>query len=271
MRPGAYDATALCVTPNGMYSPSEDPPLIRVRACARAGFVGGLRTRYILPMQLPITSPSYPADVYDLLPSKIIGIGVNYREHAKEMHKDLPEEPIVFLKPPSALLPPHGVILRPMAYKRVDYEGELAVVIARQARNVSERNALEYVLGYTCAIDVSIRELQKKDGQWARAKGFDTFCPVGPRIVGGIDPSDLGLVTRQNGVIRQSSRTSDMIFSVQTLVAFLSGFMTLEPGDMILTGTPHGVGPIAPGDVIEVDIEHVGLLSASVAAQNGAS
>ncbi|MCB9707720.1 MAG: fumarylacetoacetate hydrolase family protein [Myxococcales bacterium] len=215
-------------------------------------------------MKLPLVSPSYPGDVYDLLPSKIIGIGVNYREHAKEMQKELPEEPIVFLKPPSALLAPLGTISAPMEYGRVDYEGELAVIMARQARNLEERDALAHVLGYTCAIDVSVRELQKKDGQWARAKGFDTFCPVGPRIVGDIDPADLKLVTRQNGLTRQSSRTSDLIFSVPKLIAFLSQVMTLEAGDMILTGTPQGVGPMAAGDIIEVDIEQIGCLKVSV-------
>lgn len=217
-------------------------------------------------MLLPLASPYLKDDVYDLQPSKIIGVGVNYRDHAQEMHKHEPDEPILFLKPPSALLAPNGCIVRPMQYRRVDYEGELAIVMARQACCIQKEDALDYVLGYTCAIDVSIRELQKKDGQWIRAKGFDTFCPVGPRIVGGIDPTDLAIVTRQNGTIRQSARTSQMIFSVPTLLTFISHIMTLQPGDLIITGTPSGVGPMEPGDCIEVDIERIGTLCARVAA-----
>lgn len=218
-------------------------------------------------MLLPIESPLLKDPTYDLQPSKIVGVGVNYRDHAQEMHKTEPDEPILFLKPPSALLAPDGSIARPMQYRRVDYEGELAIVMARQASRIKEADALDYILGYTCAIDVSIRELQKKDGQWIRAKGFDTFCPVGPRIVGGIDPTDLAIVTRQNGTVRQSARTSQMIFSVPKLLTFISQVMTLQAGDLIITGTPSGVGPMEPGDSIEVDIERIGTLRAMVAAR----
>ncbi len=219
-------------------------------------------------MQLPITSRHHDGKMYDVRPSKIVGVGVNYREHASEMKKDAPEEPILFLKPPSALLKPDAVIAIPTEYKRVDYEGELAVIMGRQARAVSEDEALKYVLGYTCALDISIRELQKKDGQWIRAKGFDTFCPIGPCIVDGIDPTQLALTTRQNGIVRQSARTSDMIFSVPKLLSFISHIMTLEAGDIIITGTPSGVGPLAPNDSIEVEIEHIGTLRESVVSRS---
>ena len=207
------------------------------------------------------------SETIELVPSKIIGIGVNYRAHAVEMGKGLPEEPLMFLKPRSAMVPTEAVIERPLGYDRVDFEGELGVVIGRRARRVSRDRALEVVMGFTCINDVSCRDLQKKDGQWARAKGFDTFCPVGPRIVAGLDPSKLRLVTRVNGVVRQDSPTSDLIFDVPTLVAFASEHMTLEVGDVISTGTPSGVGNLAPGDVVEIDIAGIGVLRNSVAAR----
>jgi len=202
----------------------------------------------------------------DLVPSKIIGIGVNYRAHAVEMGKSLPDEPLVFLMPRSALLPEGFPIERPTEYERVDYEGELGVVIGRRARRVSPDDALDFVLGYTCINDVTVRDLQKKDGQWARAKGFDTFCPLGPAIVAGLDPSNLRLVTRVNGQVRQDSSTSDMIFDVRALIAFISSHMTLEVGDVISTGTPSGVGNLEPGDVVEVEIEGIGILRNPVIA-----
>lgn len=198
---------------------------------------------------------------YDLVPSKIIGIGVNYRAHAVEMGKGLPEEPLMFLKPRSALLPTGGAIERPSGYERVDYEGELGVVIGRRARRVSRDRALDYVLGFTCINDVTVRDLQKKDGQWSRAKGFDTFCPLGPRIVPGLDPRNLRIRTRVNGTVRQDSTTADLIFDVATLIAFCSEHMTLEVGDVISTGTPSGVGNLAPGDTVEVEIEGIGVLT----------
>jgi 2-keto-4-pentenoate hydratase/2-oxohepta-3-ene-1,7-dioic acid hydratase in catechol pathway len=203
----------------------------------------------------------------DLVPSKIIGIGVNYRAHAKEMGKGEPDEPLLFLKPRSALVPDGAAIERPAGYERVDYEGELGVVIGVRARRVSRERALDYVMGLTCINDVTVRDLQKKDGQWARAKGFDTFCPLGPRIVAGLDPASLRLVTRVNGVVRQDSSTSDMIFDVRALVAFASAHMTLEPGDVITTGTPSGVGNLTPGDVVEIEIEGIGVLRNPVVAR----
>lgn len=202
-------------------------------------------------------------EVLDLVPSKIIGIGVNYRAHAVEMGKGLPEEPLMFLKPRSALLPDGGAIERP-DYDQVHYEGELGVVIGTRCRRVSRERALDHVLGFTCINDVSVRDLQKKDGQWARAKGFDTFCPLGPKIVGGLDPRNLRIQTRVNGGVRQDSTTADLIFDVPTLIAFCSQHMTLEVGDVITTGTPAGVGNMTPGDTVEIEIEGIGILKNTV-------
>jgi len=203
-------------------------------------------------------------DEIDLVPSKIIGIGQNYRAHAAEMGKGIPEEPLMFLKPRSAMIPDGGRILRPSGYERVDYEGELGVVIGQRARRVSKASALDVVMGFTCVNDVTVRDLQKKDGQWTRAKGFDTFCPIGPRIVGGLDPSNLKIATRVNGVTKQDSFTSDLIFDVPTLIAFVTQHMTLEVGDVISTGTPAGVGNLAVGDTVEVEIEGIGILRNTV-------
>lgn len=203
----------------------------------------------------------------DLVPSKIIGIGQNYRAHAAELGKPLPEEPLMFLKPASAILATAGAIERPAGYDRVDYEGELGVVIGARVSRVSRERALEYVMGLTCVNDVTVRELQKADGQWARAKGFDTFCPIGPRIVANLDPSNLRITTRVNGEIRQNTSTADMIFDVPTLIAFVSKHMTLEVGDVISTGTPSGVGNLAVGDRVEVEIEGIGVLANSVVAR----
>ena len=203
----------------------------------------------------------------DLVPSKIIGIGVNYRAHAVEMGKGLPEEPLIFLKPRSAMIASGEAIERPAGYERVDFEAELGVVIGQRARRISRERALDVVLGYVCINDVSVRDLQKRDGQWIRAKGFDTFCPIGPRIVAGLDPSKLAIATRVNGVTKQDSSTSDLIFDVPTLIAFCSQHMTLEPGDVISTGTPSGVGNLAPGDHVEVEIEGIGILKNPVIAR----
>ncbi|HTR53152.1 MAG TPA: fumarylacetoacetate hydrolase family protein [Kofleriaceae bacterium] len=202
-----------------------------------------------------------------LHPTKIIGIGVNYRAHAVEMGKGLPEEPLMFLKPPSALILDGAAIERPAGYERVDYEGELGVVIGRRAKRVTRERALEVVAGFTCVNDVTVRDLQKKDGQWARAKGFDTFCPVGPRIVPGLDPSRLKIQTRVNGVVKQDSTTADLIFDVPALIAFVSAHVTLEEGDLITTGTPSGVGNLAVGDVVEIEIEGIGVLKNPVIAR----
>lgn len=201
-----------------------------------------------------------------LRPTKIVGIGQNYRAHAAEMGKGIPEEPLMFLKPSSAIIRDGMPIERPAGYERVDYEGELGVVIGKRARHVSRESALDHVAGYTCINDVTVRDLQKKDGQWARAKGFDTFCPIGPRIVAGLDPSNLRITTRVNGAIKQDSSTSDLIFDVPTLIAFVSRYMTLDEGDLISTGTPAGVGNLNPGDVVEVEIAGIGVLRNPVIA-----
>jgi 2-keto-4-pentenoate hydratase/2-oxohepta-3-ene-1,7-dioic acid hydratase in catechol pathway len=210
---------------------------------------------------------SSSVDVLDLVPSKIIGIGVNYRAHALEMGKGLPEEPLMFMKPRSAMIPHEAEIERPGGYERVDFEGELGVVIGRRARRVSVADAMSMVMGLVCVNDVTVRDLQKKDVQFTRAKGFDTFCPIGPHIVAGVDPSNLKIQTRVNGALRQDSSTADLIFDVPTLISFVSQHMTLEVGDVISTGTPAGVGNLSPGDVVEIEIEQVGTLRNSVVAR----
>lgn len=202
-----------------------------------------------------------------LRPSKIVGIGQNYRAHAAEMGKGIPEEPLMFLKPPTAVIPDGAPIELPAGYERVDYEGELGVVIGKRAHRVRREHALDYVAGYVCVNDVTVRDLQKKDGQWTRAKGFDTFCPLGPRVATGLDPSNLRITTRVNGVVKQDSTTADLIFDVPMLIAFVSEHMTLLEGDVISTGTPSGVGPLAPGDIVEVEIEGIGILRNPVVAR----
>jgi 2-keto-4-pentenoate hydratase/2-oxohepta-3-ene-1,7-dioic acid hydratase in catechol pathway len=183
------------------------------------------------------------------------------------MGKGLPDEPLMFLKPPSALIANGAPIWRPDGYERVDFEGELGVVIKQRTQRISRDHALDAVLGYTCVNDVTVRDLQKKDGQWARAKGFDTFCPTGPKIVAGLDPTNLRLITRVNGDIKQDSSTADMVFDVAALIAFCSQYMTLEAGDLITTGTPAGVGNLDPGDLVEIEIEGIGTLSNPVIAR----
>ncbi len=199
-------------------------------------------------------------------PSKIVAVGKNYREHAAEFGSAAPEdEPMLFLKAPSALLLPGGEIVKPPESRRVDYEGELALVIGSKIKRWPQERWLEALAGVCCANDVTARDLQKKDGQFARAKSFDTFCPVGPAVVAGLDPSDLAIQTRVNGSVRQSARTSGMVFSPAFLVAYVSRMMTLLPGDLILTGTPAGVGPLEAGDTVEVEIEGIGVLRNRVA------
>ena len=201
-------------------------------------------------------------------PSKIVCIGLNYHAHvdASFSADKAPEAPLIFLKPPSSIISPGDAIVHPTVSERVDYEAELGVVIAKRATRVSEANAFDYVFGYTCVNDVTARDLQKKDGQWSRAKGFDTFCPVGPWIVSGIDPSDLLVEGIHNGEVKQSGRTSMMIFKVPFLISYISHVMTLEPGDLISTGTPSGIAPMKPGDSIEVRVESVGSLVNTVIA-----
>jgi 2-keto-4-pentenoate hydratase/2-oxohepta-3-ene-1,7-dioic acid hydratase in catechol pathway len=200
-------------------------------------------------------------------PTKIVAVGLNYRDHAAEMRKALPEEPLLFSKPPSALLDPGGTILLPPESAEVHYEGELAVVIGRRCRRVRREDARGAILGYTVMIDVTARDLQRKDVQYTRAKGFDTFAPLGPWIDTVADPRDLAIETRVGGEVRQRSRTRELIFTVDELVAFVSRVMTLEPGDVISTGTPSGVGALRDGDEIEVEIESVGVLRCRVAAE----
>jgi 2-keto-4-pentenoate hydratase/2-oxohepta-3-ene-1,7-dioic acid hydratase in catechol pathway len=204
----------------------------------------------------------------ELSPSKIVGIGQNYRAHAVEMGKGIPSEPLMFLKPTSAIIGDGEAIRRPAGYARVDHEAELGVVIGRRASRVAKERALDFVLGFCCVNDVSCRELQQKDGQWTRAKGFDTFCPIGPRVVAGIDPANLRVQARVNGVVKQDSSTADMIFDVPTLIAFVTEHMTLEVGDVISTGTPAGVGNLAIGDVCEIEIDGIGVLRNPVVARD---
>lgn len=196
-------------------------------------------------------------------PSKVVCVGLNYVEHAKEFNMDLPVEPNIFLKPPTAVIGPGADIVMPPSSSQVDYEGELAVVIKKRCRNIPARKADEYILGYTNFNDVTARDLQTKDGQWTRAKSFDTFAPMGPYVVDA-DPSSLDIQTRVNGVVRQNSNTSDLIFSVPELIEFTSEIMTLFPGDVIATGTPPGVGSLNAGDVVEVEIEGLGVLKNGV-------
>jgi 2-keto-4-pentenoate hydratase/2-oxohepta-3-ene-1,7-dioic acid hydratase in catechol pathway len=199
-------------------------------------------------------------------PRKIVLCGLNYRDHAKELNIPLPREPIIFLKPPTALIGHRQNIVYPPAVKRLDYEAELAIVIKKQARNIPEEKAGGYIFGYTCLNDVTARDLQKKDVQWARAKSFDTFCPLGPWVETSLDPSCLKIRSYLNGKLMQDSYTSRMIFSVHYLVAFISRIMTLLPGDLISTGTPPGVGRMLVSDKIEIEIEGIGRLVNNVAA-----
>lgn len=196
-------------------------------------------------------------------PSKIICVGRNYRDHAKELGNEVPAEPLLFFKPPSSLLAPGGVIRMPKVSERVDFEGELAVVIAKRARKLHRDEDLRpYIHGYTLANDVTARDLQKKDAQWTRAKGFDTFCPVGPLIDTELDLSaGLAIETHVNGELRQHGSTADFIFSLPVLLEYITAAITLEPGDLLLTGTPAGVGPLAAGDVVEISIPGLGRLS----------
>jgi 2-keto-4-pentenoate hydratase/2-oxohepta-3-ene-1,7-dioic acid hydratase in catechol pathway len=196
----------------------------------------------------------------ELRPSKIVAVGRNYVAHAKELGHEIPTEPLIFLKPTSSIVGDEDDVVYPKASRRVDHEAELAVVIGRRCKDVNEGDAFDYVRGYTCANDVTARDLQETDDQWTRAKGFDTFCPLGPEIVEGLDPSALRVVARVNGEVRQDGHTSDMLFPVPVLVAYISSVMTLEPDDVILTGTPPGVGPVQRGDIMEVEVEGIGVL-----------
>lgn len=211
-----------------------------------------------------ITNEEYNLSEVKLLspctPSKIVCVGLNYRDHAEEMHDELPIEPIIFIKPSTAVIGPHEKIKYPSMSRQVDYEAELGIVIKNTARNLEIEEVNKYVLGYTCFNDVTARDLQKKDGQWTRAKSFDTFAPFGPIVETDTNPSNLDIQLLLNGEIKQNSNTSKLIFSIEELISFISKIMTLLPGDLIATGTPSGVGPMNIGDKVEVKIENIGTL-----------
>lgn len=200
-------------------------------------------------------------------PSKIICVGRNYAEHAAELGNEVPPEPLIFLKPPSSLIGPNEAVIYPAISSRVDHEGELGVVIGKRGRNLSEEEALSVIFGYTLANDVTARDLQRSDGQWTRGKGFDTFCPVGPWVETTFEPSNRRVRCLVNDEARQDGNTALMIYSLARVLAHVSRFMTLEPGDLLLTGTPAGVGAVQPGDVMTVEIEGLGTLSNPVIAE----
>ena len=228
------------------------------------GDVEGLPSRRM--ERIPLAHASLLAPVQ---PSKIVCVGRNYREHAAELGNEVPQEPLIFFKPPSSVLSPGGPIIRPKISERTDYEGELGVVIGRRCHQLGESDDVRpYILGYTCVNDFTARDLQNKDGQWTRAKGFDTFCPVGPVVSDGIDPwAGLQVETRVNGDMRQSGNTKDFIFPLDVIIRYISRVMTLEPGDLIATGTPKGVGPVVAGDTVEISVEGVGQLRNSIVNQ----
>ena len=225
---------------------------------------------------LPVPGESFPREfslenvrlLPPALPTKIVAIGLNYRDHAEEMKFPIPDEPILFIKPPSSVIGPDDAIVMPAQSYRVDFEAELAIVIGKTAKHVSRKDAQEYIQGYTCLNDVTARDLQTKDGQWTRSKSFDTFCPIGPWIETDVDASDLKIELYLNGERKQASRTSNLIFDSFFLVEFVSGVMTLLPGDLIATGTTSGIGPMKAGDTVEVRIEGIGSLK-NVLASGG--
>lgn len=193
-------------------------------------------------------------------PTKVVAVGLNYRDHAKELNMSIPDCPIIFLKPSTSIIENGEAIILPPQTNELNYEGELGIVIRDKAKNISVKDAPRYIAGFTCANDVTARDLQREDGQWTRCKSFDTFCPLGPAIVQNINTDNLRIVTRVNGKVKQDSSTRNMIFNVYHLVSFVSQVMTLLPEDVIITGTPPGVGLIEAGDTIEVEIEHIGIL-----------
>lgn len=231
------ESTYLQVPPSGPARILECPPW--------EGVVPSGRT--LTAEQLSLCPQKCPAE-----PSKIIGIGRNYRKHAAELNHDVPTEPLMFFKPPSSLTGPGGNVLLPPESDRVDYEGELAVIIGQACRRVTERQAMEFVFGYSLACDVTARDLQNSDHQWTRGKGFDSFCPLGPSIVRNLDPSKISLKLVVGEKTKQNGSTADMIFGVATLISYISQCMTLLPGDVILTGTPEGVGPLRDGHRITI-------------------
>jgi len=226
------------------------------------GDMESLRTRKIeaIPLEQATLLPA-------VRPSKIVCVGRNYREHAAELGHEVPKEPLIFLKATSALLSPGGTVRRPKISQRVDYEGELGVVIGKTCyQPAPDADIRQFILGYTCVNDVTARDLQNSDGQWSRAKGFDTFCPVGPVVTDEIDPwAGIGVETRVNGQVKQNGNTRDFIFQLEVVIRYIAQAMTLYPGDLIPSGTPSGVGPVVAGDVVEVTVEGVGTLKNSVA------
>jgi 2-keto-4-pentenoate hydratase/2-oxohepta-3-ene-1,7-dioic acid hydratase in catechol pathway len=249
--------------------------LVRYRIGDRiaTGFVEGDSVRGLRGTFFEDPVPSgaeFPLDdvrlLAPVLPSKVVAVARNYPEHAQEMGNPVPETPMLFFKPATAVIGPEDAIPVPDDAGRVDHEAELAVVIGRLTRKIDEQDALRSVLGFTCANDVTSRDWQRADGQWARAKGSDGFCPLGPWIETELDPANIEVASRVNGEARQSGRTSEMLFSPAALIAFVSRTITLLPGDVLLTGTPPGVGPIRPGDRVEVEVEGVGILANTVTA-----
>jgi 2-keto-4-pentenoate hydratase/2-oxohepta-3-ene-1,7-dioic acid hydratase in catechol pathway len=204
--------------------------------------------------------------VCDVKPTKVVALGLNYRDHAEEFKMPIPAEPILFMKPPTAVIYDGGAIVYPRNATRVDYEAELAIVIGKVARNVPAERAAEYIMGYTCLNDVTERHMQTRDGQWTRAKGFDTFCPVGPVITDEIDPNAVEIKAFLNGEMRQHSNTKNLIFNIAEIIEFVTSVMTLVPGDIIATGTPSGIGPMKPGDEVVIEIEGIGSLRNKVAS-----
>jgi len=201
------------------------------------------------------------------IPSKLLAVGRNYVAHAKEQNVEVPDIPLIFLKPPSSIIGPGDKILLPPQSQRVEHEGELAVVIGKRGRWIPAEKALEHVFGYTCANDVTARDLQRRDGQWTRGKGFDTFCPLGPWIETELDPADALVSCRVNGEMRQMASSREMVFTIPQLIAYISSVMTLQPGDVILTGTPAGISPLEEGDTVEVSVEGIGELRNPVAKE----
>lgn len=229
----------------------------RLRVLSKAPWLGGASTQDVLPFDPDWLLPP-------VAPSKIVCVGRNYAAHARELGHEVPKEPLLFLKPPSSVVGPRGAIVLPAESNRVEHEAELGVVIGRRCKAVPRDRALDYVFGFTCVGDITARDLQRSDGQWARAKGFDTFCPVGPWIETDLDPADLQVSCAVNGVVRQDGRTSSMIFPVDELIAYVSRMMTLEPGDLLVTGTPEGVGPLMHGDRLDITISGIGTLTCDV-------
>ena len=247
--------------------------LVRFRHGTRIA-TGSLDGDYVRPLQGTFFQDPVPTGeevplrdvrlLAPVLPSKVVAVGKNYADHAAEMGGEVPDEPVIFLKPSTAVIGPDDPIPYPSISTQVDHEGELALVVGRLARAVPAEDAGRFILGYTCANDVTARDLQRKDGQWTRGKGFDGFCPIGPWIETEVDPLDLAIECRVNGQVRQAARTSLLAFGAARLVEFVTRVMTLLPGDVILTGTPAGVGPLQVGDRVEVEVEGIGVLANEV-------